>query len=114
MNTRNGRAIVGAMIWLAAAYLVLLTGMITFIGAASPPARFDPAFIADPQRFALYRLGFVCASLLAPALWSSWWWRAGPSAPWTSSATPCSGSPPWCCRRGSCDAKGRGAGSGSC
>jgi hypothetical protein len=61
-------AVGSAMTWVAAAYLVLLAGVVAFVGASSPPAQFDPAFAADPHRFTLYRLGFVCASLLAPAI----------------------------------------------
>jgi hypothetical protein len=61
-------AVGSAMTLVAAAYLVLLAGVVAFVGASSPPAQVDPDFAADPHRFMLYRLGFVCASLLAPLI----------------------------------------------
>jgi hypothetical protein len=61
-----GRGLLGAAVF----YVVALAAMMALLGAAAPPPRFDPAFAADAHRFALYRLTFVCAFLLAPALFS--------------------------------------------
>ena len=56
-----------ALIWAAAAELLVSIGMAGFILAGSPKSHLAAQLAEQGSLGVLYRLGFVCASLLAPA-----------------------------------------------
>ncbi len=59
---------VGAALFATAALvLAALIAMLALVISSAPPPQLEAAFVADPTRFLRYRLGFVSASLLAPA-----------------------------------------------